>query len=202
MQNANFPTPTGKAHFKAVQIPQQFNPMQYEPTNIEVRSAIPPTNGEHGPPARANRSTDQISEQTQLPLRLMTIRSEGQFNTVVYEDQDLYRGQDRRDIILLSADDMSLLGLRENALVTVRSQTGTMHDILARAFDIRPGNAAMYCPEANILVPRAVDPQSGTPAFKNVAITVEPESITRWEPDGRISLTISPNRPARPLSAC
>jgi anaerobic selenocysteine-containing dehydrogenase len=29
-------------------------------------------------------------------LRLMTVRSEGQFNTVVYEDYDLYRGQDRR----------------------------------------------------------------------------------------------------------
>ena len=30
-------------------------------------------------------------------LRLMTVRSEGQFNTVVYEDYDLYRGIDRRD---------------------------------------------------------------------------------------------------------
>ena len=39
-------------------------------------------------------------------LRLMTVRSEGQFNTVVYEDYDLYRGQDRRDVILLHPDDM------------------------------------------------------------------------------------------------
>ena len=30
----------------------------------------------------------------------MTVRSEGQFNTVVYEDYDLYRGVDRRDVIL------------------------------------------------------------------------------------------------------
>jgi hypothetical protein len=28
----------------------------------------------------------------------------------------------------------------------------------------------MYYPEANVLVPRAVDPESGTPAFKNVAV--------------------------------
>ena len=32
-------------------------------------------------------------------LRLITGRSEGQFNTVVYEEEDLYRGQDRRDVI-------------------------------------------------------------------------------------------------------
>ncbi len=32
----------------------------------------------------------------------MTVRSEGQFNTVVYEDEDIYRGQDRRDVILLN----------------------------------------------------------------------------------------------------
>ena len=40
-------------------------------------------------------------------LRLMTIRSEGQFNTVVYEDYDLYRGVERRDVILLHADDIN-----------------------------------------------------------------------------------------------
>ena len=27
----------------------------------------------------------------------MTLRSEGQFNTVVYEEEDRYRGQERRD---------------------------------------------------------------------------------------------------------
>ena len=32
----------------------------------------------------------------------MTVRSEGQFNTVVYEEEDLYRGQDRRDVILMN----------------------------------------------------------------------------------------------------
>jgi hypothetical protein len=40
--------------------------------------------------------------------------------------------------------------------------------------DIRAGNAAMYYPEANALVPRTVDPLSRTPAFKCVVVTVEP----------------------------
>ena len=43
-------------------------------------------------------------------LRLMTVRSEGQFNTVVYEDEDIYRGQERRDVILISPDDISAWG--------------------------------------------------------------------------------------------
>jgi anaerobic selenocysteine-containing dehydrogenase len=107
-------------------------------------------------------------------LRLMTVRSEGQFNTVVYEDEDLYRGQERRDVILLHPDDMRRFGLAENQRVTVRSETGELPNILARSFpEIRAGNALMYYPEANVLVPRHADPQSRTPAFKSVVITLE-----------------------------
>ena len=106
-------------------------------------------------------------------LRLMTVRSEGQFNTVVYEQEDIYRGQERRDVILLHPDDMRRLHFSENQPVTVRSQTGELTGILARSFDsIRAGNALMYYPEANVLVPRVADPRSRTPAFKNVLVTV------------------------------
>lgn len=107
-------------------------------------------------------------------LRLMTVRSEGQFNTVVYEVEDIYRGQTRRDVILLHPDDISRLGLQPDQRVTIRSEVGTLANILVRSFpEIRAGNALMYYPEANILVPRYSDPQSKTPAFKNVLITVE-----------------------------
>ena len=107
-------------------------------------------------------------------LRLMTVRSEGQFNTVVYEDEDLYRGQDRRDIVLLHPDDVSRLGLTHETRVTVRSATGAMENILVRSFDkIKAGNALMYFPEANVLVPRTVDPVSRTPTFKSVLIEIE-----------------------------
>ena len=40
-------------------------------------------------------------------LRLMTVRSEGQFNTVVYEEEDIYRGQERRDVILMNPADIA-----------------------------------------------------------------------------------------------
>jgi len=107
-------------------------------------------------------------------LRLMTVRSEGQFNTVVYEETDIYRGQDRRDVILLHKDDMTRLGLKVDQRVAVESAAGRMERILARPFDIKPGNALMYFPEANVLVPKEVDPQSKTPAFKSVVIRITP----------------------------
>lgn len=109
-------------------------------------------------------------------FRLMTVRSEGQFNTVVYEEEDLYRGQERRDIILLSQSDMDRLGLQRDQRVRLRSSAGEMRYQLVRPFDVRSGNALMYCPEANVLIPRAVDPESKTPAFKNILITIEREA--------------------------
>jgi anaerobic selenocysteine-containing dehydrogenase len=107
-----------------------------------------------------------------ISLRLMTVRSEGQFNTVVYEDADLYRGQERRDVVLLHPDDIRRLGLRDDQLVTVRSAAGELAHRRVRPFDIRPGNAMMYFPEANVLVPRNIDPRSKTPAFKSVLVEV------------------------------
>ena len=107
-------------------------------------------------------------------LRLMTVRSEGQFNTVVYEEEDLYRAQDRRDVILVNPQDMKRLGLAENERVTVHSEIGSMSGILVRPFpQIKAGNALMYYPEANQLVSRRTDRLSRTPAFKGGVVTLE-----------------------------
>jgi len=108
-------------------------------------------------------------------LRLMTVRSEGQFNTVVYEEEDVYRGQERRDVILISPQDMQRWGLTRDQRVTVRNTVGELRGRLVRPHDVRPGNAVMYYPEANQLVPRDVDPRSRTPAFKSVLVEVVPE---------------------------
>jgi anaerobic selenocysteine-containing dehydrogenase len=109
-------------------------------------------------------------------LRLTTIRSEGQFNTVVYEEEDIYRHQDRRDVILMNKADIERLGLRVDQRVTVRSAVGELRGILVREFDIRAGNAAMYYPEANVLVPSTADPESRTPAFKAVPVTIHADN--------------------------
>ncbi len=113
---------------------------------------------------------------TDTRLRLMTVRSEGQFNTVVYDEEDIYRDQTRRDVILMNPADMRRLHLQPDQRVRVRSDSGELRLILARPFDIREGNVLMYYPEANVLVSTDVDPISRTPAFKCVPVTVEPES--------------------------
>ena len=122
----------------------------------------------------------------------MTIRSEGQFNTVVYEEEDIYRGQERRDVILLNPGDIERLNLQPDQAVTVRSTAGVMHGIRVRPFDIRAGNAAMYYPEANLLVPTDTDPDSKTPAFKAVAVTIEPMALVGAAIDGRRALATVP----------
>jgi anaerobic selenocysteine-containing dehydrogenase len=127
-------------------------------------------------PTKSGRARLHIHDLPELSaadgaLRLMTVRSEGQFNTVVYEDEDLYRGQERRDVILLHPADIARLGLSAESRVSVRSEVGELKAILVRAFEkIKPGNALMYYPEANTLVPRHIDPASKTPAFKNVLV--------------------------------
>ena len=129
------------------------------------------------PDGRAQLHTHELPElkgEGDGMLRLMTVRSEGQFNTVVYEDDDLYRGIEGRDVILVHPDDLARLHLHPNQRVTVASATGRMPNIRAVPFpEIRPGNALMYYPESNQLVSRALDPKSKTPAFKGVVVTLE-----------------------------
>ena len=77
-------------------------------------------------------------------------------------------------MILVHPDDLQHLELDHDELVTVRSETGCLTNILARGYAaIRPGNALRYYPEANELVSRRADPDSKTPAFKGVVIQIE-----------------------------
>ena len=119
-----------------------------------------------------------LQGQGEKELRLMTIRSEGQFNTVVYEEIDLYRGVHRRDVILIHPDDVARFGFKPSMTVTVHGPAGSLSKVGLHAFpEIRPGNAAMYFPEANVLVSREVDPKSKTPAYKNVIVTLEADQL-------------------------
>ena len=71
--------------------------------------------------------------------------------------------------------DMTRLNLEKDQKVSVRNATGEMRLLLVRPFDVRAGNILMYYPEANVLVPRTVDPLSKTPGFKGVPVVIEPE---------------------------
>ncbi|MCP8883678.1 FdhF/YdeP family oxidoreductase [Devosia sp. XJ19-1] len=104
-------------------------------------------------------------------LMLATVRSEGQFNSIIYEETDSYRGKAGRLSIFLNGDDMAQRGLDEGQGVSVTSDAGQMQGFATR-FDLPRGSVLAYYPEANVLVGQAVDPRSKTPAFKSVKVEV------------------------------
>ena len=110
--------------------------------------------------------------QSGTKFRLMTIRSEGQFNTVVYEEEDAFREQTRRDIVMMHKDDIDEIGAKENDEVTVRGASGRLR-VIVRQVDIAKGNCAMYFPEANILLSHDVDEESRTPIYKGSIVQIE-----------------------------
>jgi anaerobic selenocysteine-containing dehydrogenase len=117
--------------------------------------------------------TQCVSEEA-FPFRLSTIRSEGQFNSIIYEEQDVYRGTKNRWSVLMNHDDIHALGISEGDKVNLRSESGEMLAVEVVEFDIPAGNMMAYYPEANQLTSTTHDPRSKTPAFKNVAVQVTP----------------------------
>ncbi len=105
-------------------------------------------------------------------LVLATVRSEGQFNSIIYEETDSYRGKAGRYSIFLSGADMQQRGLAEGQRVVVTSSAGRMEGFATR-FDLPEGSVLAYYPEANVLVGTAVDPRSKTPAFKSVSVGIQ-----------------------------
>ncbi|MGA1677677.1 MAG: molybdopterin dinucleotide binding domain-containing protein [Pseudomonadales bacterium] len=106
------------------------------------------------------------------PFRLMSIRSEGQFNTIVYEDRDTYRGVTHRWTLLMNQHDALALGVNDGEHVDVRSNDGEMRHLQVRLFNLPRGCVATYFPEANALTAWDTDPRSHTPAFKSVAVSI------------------------------
>ena len=103
-------------------------------------------------------------------LMLTTVRSEGQFNSIIYERTDSYRGGIDRWSVMLNAEDLVEQGFKDGDIATVESDTGVMEGVILRAFDIARGSVMAYYPEANCLTGTAVDPRSKTPSFKATAV--------------------------------
>ena len=124
------------------------------------------------PDGRAHFVATPLPNASDAPLTLATVRSEGQFNTIIYEEHDSYRGKAGRDAVFLNRADMEAFGVAAGQRITLRSAQGRMTGT-ATAFDLPRGSALAYYPEANVLVPTAVDPRSKTPAFKSVPVWIE-----------------------------
>lgn len=104
---------------------------------------------------------------------LTSVRSEGQFNSIIYHEHDTYREQRERWVVLMNPQDMEKQSLRVDQKVDLVTSTGRMSGVKIKPFDIRRGNLMTYYPEANILIGNQVDPHSKTPGFKSVPVKVE-----------------------------
>ena len=115
-------------------------------------------------------------------LLLMTIRSHDQFNTTIYGLDDRYRGiRGERRVVLMNRVDMEARGLLPETPVDVLSYFAGEQRV-ARLYRVVPydlprGLAAMYFPEANVLVPLShVAKGSYTPASKSIVVDVIPHN--------------------------
>ena len=119
-------------------------------------------------------------------LTLTTIRSHDQYNTTIYGFDDRYRGvSGRRDVVFMNRHDMQARGLESGDRIDVSScmqgtpaAARTVSGFIAVEYDLPRGSAAMYYPEGNRLVPLdSHDPQSGTPAYKSIPVTVRKQAV-------------------------
>lgn len=114
--------------------------------------------------------------------RLITLRSNDQFNTTIYGYSDRFRGiEGTRDVLLMNPDDIDAAGFKEGQVVRLvtdlddgvdRSKGG----LKLTPFDIPSGTVASYYPECNVLVPISHhDLDSKTPASKSIPVRIEPD---------------------------
>lgn len=132
----------------------------------------PQFNTQHGKAQFKTSPLPRKSTTTEYPFLLASIRSEGQFNSIIYEENDSYRGTDTRWSVLMNPQDIKDLGINPGDRVTLASPLGEMKDLKVFGFDLPQGNLMAYYPEANVLISTDHDPRSKTPAFKSVAVKV------------------------------
>ncbi len=127
-------------------------------------------------PTALDADPDQQAPQGDV-LRLFTVRSDSQFNTTIYTEDDRFRGiHGGRRVLLINAADIARLGLAEDQLVDAHAVTA---DGIARqvrglrlvAYDVPAGCVAGYYPECNPLLALAHHAlESKVPAAKSIAI--------------------------------
>ena len=112
-------------------------------------------------------------------FKLITVRSNGQFNTTVYRNDDRFRGiYGTRMVVMMNRDDMRRLDVSEREEVTLSSAAGDqvkreMHGFKVVPYDIPQGCIAAYYPECNALIPLwHYAEESKVPAYKSVPVHV------------------------------
>ncbi|MFL0413797.1 FdhF/YdeP family oxidoreductase [uncultured Sphingomonas sp.] len=111
--------------------------------------------------------------------RLMTLRSNDQFNTTIYGYSDRLRGiEGTRDVLLMNPEDIEAAGLAEGQVVGLATDAGDgehrqVDGLTVTPFLLPRGCLGGYYPELNPLVPLWYhDQESKTPASKGVPVRI------------------------------
>jgi molybdopterin-dependent oxidoreductase alpha subunit len=122
-----------------------------------------------GMPGGRARFTPLAPARPEIPAGafLLATRRGRQFNTIVWDDADPLTGSRRRDEVFISPADARAAGLADGDAVLLRSEAGEFRG-LARIAPVHPGTLQAFWPEANVLLPSALDPQSREPDYNAV----------------------------------
>jgi molybdopterin-dependent oxidoreductase alpha subunit len=174
--NFKFATSDGKAHFRAVPLPQ---------------------NGTHEV-GRESRSSDdapsKVGRESQAQLGLLTAPPNGngsleffkvstrrgkQFNSLIYAEIDPLNGAPR-DAVLMNPNDAADLHLIQNDRIALSNDLGRFEGRVFLA-PIARGNLQVHWPEGNVIIRRGVvEPASGVPDYNARAKVVKisnPKSV-------------------------
>lgn len=115
--------------------------------------------------------------------RLITMRSNDQFNTTIYGFSDRLRGiEGTRQVLLINPDEIERAGLNDGQMVMLVSdaEDGVHREagpLKVTPFKLPDGCVGSYYPEMNPLIPLSHhDIQSKTPASKAVPVRIVPAS--------------------------
>ena len=112
-------------------------------------------------------------------FRLITLRSNDQFNTTIYGYHDRFRGvKGTRDVLFINQADMLEAGLSEGQTIALESdaedgRSRRRNGLIVTPYDIPRGCLGAYYPECNVLIPvEHHAEESHVPAAKSVPVRI------------------------------
>ncbi len=152
--DGNFPTPDGKAHFRAVELPAR------------------PRTGPRRPRRNlsgGNGRTD--SSPSPAVTFTVTTRRGKQFNSLIYAEVDPLNGA-ARDAVLMNPEDAAALRLIQGDRIALVNDRGRYEGRVFLA-PLARGNLQIHWPEGNVIIRRGViDLAGGVPDY-NASVSVE-----------------------------
>jgi len=135
-------------------------------------------------PKSLSEDIDTPEDQRDI-VQLITLRSNGQFNTTVYTYDDRFRGiYGSRHVVLMHQNDIDRFGFKEGDAITLETAVDDgverkVAGLRVVAYNIPEGCIAGYYPECNPLLPLWHYAEgSKTPAAKSIPVRMKAEPLS------------------------